>query len=244
MHGVVVGSKYGKWTVILANVPRKGGGRSRAVWQCRCECGLEREVLQDSLVSGKSLGCHSCRKTLRKEVKDLTGDVFGEYTVLSYLGRLRWDKNFWLCQCSCGKLADVAQGDLKNGSRSQCVSCARTTHGASRHVLYSTWCGMKDRCNNPNNPDYKNYGGRGITVCDRWLNSFHNFLDDMGVRPSGRTLDRIDNEGNYEPSNCRWATHKEQANNKRMRRDNTSGVVGVSFSKVTGKWVAQNIFRG
>jgi len=91
----------------------------------------------------------------------------------------------------------------------------RTTHGLRQHPLYKTWCNMKQRCNNPNQPKYKNWGGRGIKVCDRWLNSFENFIQDMGERPQGTSIDRINVNGNYEPNNCRWATIKEQNNNKR-----------------------------
>lgn len=84
-----------------------------------------------------------------------------------------------------------------------------------RHKLYKTWISMKQRCYNPNSYGYTYYGGRGIIVCDRWKTSFKNFLEDMGERPEGHSLDRINNNGNYEPSNCRWATSKEQSNNKR-----------------------------
>ena len=92
-----------------------------------------------------------------------------------------------------------------------------TKHGQTGSNTYLSWRAMKKRCGNQNNPSYKYYGGRGIKVCDRWLNSFKNFYEDMGKKPSGKSLDRINNDGNYEPRNCRWATYKEQGRN---RKDN------------------------
>lgn len=104
------------------------------------------------------------------------------------------------------------------------------------HPLYSTWEGMNQRCNNPNHTAYAWYGGRGISICERW-ESFLCFLADMGNKPDGCTLDRIDSNGNYEPSNCRWATKPTQARNVRVRHDNKSGLRGVSWFKRTKSWM-------
>lgn len=108
------------------------------------------------------------------------------------------------------------------------------------HPLYKAYHAMLDRCRNPNNTHYEYYGGRGITVCDRWLGTrgFPNFLEDMGERPEKMTLDRIDNNGNYEPNNCRWATKHTQQFNQRKSVVNTSGYTGVHYYKSNGKWTA------
>lgn len=100
-----------------------------------------------------------------------------------------------------------------------------------KHPLYTTWRKMKRRCYNQSDKDYKNYGARGITVCERWRTSSRNFIDDMGMKPDGKTLDRIDNDGNYEPSNCRWATQEQQSLNKRKYKNNTSGHQGIDWSQ-------------
>lgn len=159
--------------------------------------------------------------------KDITGQKFGRLTAVKREGKTFDGKATWLFLCDCGGQIVCSGKDVRSGDRKSCGCLQRETvikrnlkHGfATRvgsHPLYSIWAGMINRCCNPNEQSYPNYGGRGIVICDRWRNSFPNFLFDMGERPSPyHSLDRINNNGNYEPSNCRWALTAVQANNKR-----------------------------
>ena len=149
-----------------------------------------------------------------------------------YIWKTRKYRKF-LCKCDCGNEVEVRLDKLKKGLTKSCgcynlelisqphkptkLIHNHTTGGKPTGEFYSWW-GMKQRCNNPNTKHYKYYGGRGITVCDRWLNSFQNFLDDMGPRPKDKTLDRKDCDGNYEPSNCRWADKETQMKNRKKRK--------------------------
>jgi hypothetical protein len=157
--------------------------------------------------------------------RDLTGQRFGRLVVQQRAYRRPGVSPEWLCRCDCGAEKIIAASSMTSG-RSKSCGCLRSdfgkakrTHGAKRTPEYYSWSHMIYRCENPKANRYDRYGGRGITVCERWRHSFENFLADMGNRPSPQhTLDRINSDGNYEPANCRWATWKQQANNRKKRK--------------------------
>lgn len=153
-------------------------------------------------------------------VLDLSNMVFGKLTVLALKGVHRRNA-YWECRCECGNLVDVKGESIRSGHTASCGCLQKEwaskpkTHGLTKHPLFKTWALMLQRCNNPKSKDYGNYGGRGIGVCDEWLN-IHRFIADMGSKPPGKTLDRIDNNKGYDKDNCRWATYAEQCFNKRI----------------------------
>ena len=154
----------------------------------------------------------------------LIGKTFGRLTVIGFAGRSNVGEYLWRCHCLCGKDTTVKSQKLRLGYTKSC-GCLKVEmrryiriHGMRKSREYQTWIGMKARCSNPHSGYFKNYGGRGIKVCDRWLKDFPNFFSDLGPRPEGYSLDRIDSNGNYEPSNCRWASIKTQQRNKRSNQ--------------------------
>lgn len=152
------------------------------------------------------------------------GERYGKLTLIKKIGT--HNKPNWRCKCDCGNEKDVRISDLRSGRTSSCGCVykesrgkATITHGQAKSLTYKVWCAIIHRTTNKKAANWAIYGGRGIQMCDRWRNSFEAFLEDMGERPSRKySIDRIDNDGNYEPGNCRWATRKEQRENQSVSR--------------------------
>ena len=223
----LTGQRFGKLMVVSrADDYIKPNGNKIIQWRCVCDCGNEVVVRGEYLRSGQTKSC-GCLTS-----ENLVGMKFGRLTVMDRESpKSKKTKGLWVCKCECGNVIKVNTSDLKSGNTTSCgckrketLRQLRTKHGESNTRLYNVWSDMKKRCYNTKNVDYKNYGGRGITVCDEWMD-FQNFYEWAiangydETAPRGQcTIDRINVDGNYEPENCRWVDRYIQMNNKRNNR--------------------------
>lgn len=167
------------------------------------------------------------------KIKDISGQKFGQLTVIKYAYTDKHHTAIWQCKCDCGNIVEVRSDSLRNGHTRSC-GCLHKLHGKSNSRLYYIWKNMKQRCYNKNDHAYNRYGERGIRICDEWLTDFKNFYNwamDNGYKEN-LTIDRSDVNGNYEPNNCRWATKKQQTRNKRT----TKYITYNNETKSLGEW--------
>ena len=232
------GQRFGS-LIVIKRVENKitKGGKPVTQWLCKCDCGEETIATTQRLTTGHTTSC-GCKVKQNKgsHFEDLTGQRFNRLTVIRYLDKSeRTVRTYnWLCQCDCGKTVKANANKLKNGLQQSCgclkeerkyeIGNLNKKYKYSNKRLYGVYKSMLSRCYDEKHREYKNYGGRGIAVCEDWRNDYDAFAEwalnagyDMHAEYGGCTIDRKDVDGNYEPDNCTWITNAEQQNN---RRDN------------------------
>lgn len=223
--------------------------KHNSMYLVRCRCGAEFEI-RKSRINGRRL-CKKCSD--RAKLHDMSGMKFGRLTVIDF-NRIENKKTYWNCICECGNKYIARNCALTSGNTKSCGclgdenrAYGSITHGMSKTEEYGIWSGMITRCENTHRNASDRYVNRGIKICDKWRFSFESFLKDMGPRPSKKhTIDRIDNDGDYEPGNCRWVTIDVQANNtsknrimvisgERMTIAEASRMYGIKYSTMINR---------
>lgn len=224
----MIGKKFGRLTVVEQDGERKAGRHPR--WVCKCDCGNVVTKSAPALRQGREPSCGCAARDFQRQKYDLTGKKFGRLLVVKAESASNSKRNIvWKCLCDCGNETQAVGSELRSGHKRSCGCLhldvlleTHTKHGHARagqlSPTYVSWASMHTRCSNENSSNFKHYGWRGISVCERWK-SFENFLADMGERPDGMSLDRIDVDGNYEPSNCKWSHQSEQVKNQRRYKN-------------------------
>ena len=235
----IKGQRFGTLTVLKRAESSKDG---KASWICRCDCGNEIVVVGKNLRNGNTKSC-GCQRY--KEPENLIGKRFGRVVVLERVN-IKTRNIMWKCLCDCGATKIISGGNLKGGNVRSCGCLANESttrfakvHGKSHTRLFRVWSGIRNRCLCPNDKHYKDYGGRGITLCEEWKNdfmAFYNWAYANGydeTAPKGKcTIDRIDNNKGYSPDNCRFVNLKVQANNKRNNHIVAVGKEALTVAEV------------
>lgn len=215
----ITNKKFGRLLVLSRANERNADG---ILWHCLCDCGTKKLISGKGLRSGSSTSCGCYFKEVQKGfgnkvAVDLTGKKFTLLKAIECIGVGKDNSRIWLCDCDCGNKKEVSAAALVKKHVKSC-GCLVVKYSKERNRVWNIWNLIRNRCNNKKLKMYKHYGEKGIKICDRWLD-FNNFYQDMGNPPSLKhSIDRIDYKGNYEPSNCRWATLKEQMNNMSTNR--------------------------
>lgn len=201
------------YSTILGKVDRKDKRPNQVLWSLQCCCGEVFEKYSRSIIQDAHCGCKTSeRKSLSRRGHNLEGLVVGTLTILNRND----DTGLWKCLCKCGRQLETSRYSLTVDLRKSCGCLQNKTHGMSNTKEHNTWLNLRGRCLNPNHKQYEDYGGRGINVCDRWIEKFENFYEDLGPAPTkDHSIERIDVNGNYCPENCIWLERKYQTRNQR-----------------------------
>ncbi len=241
---LLAGSRFGRLEVI-ENV---GIVNRNTSYKCKCDCGNIKIIAGFNLKSGhtQSCGCfqremaasYSTKLTLNS---GMIGQKYGRLKVL-VLFKVHNKRTLFKCRCDCGNILNVERSNLLTGHSRSCGCLAKetsTTHGMSHFAEYPIWVSMIQRCHNKNSSVYSYYGGRGITVCQEWKDSFENFYHDMGERPEGLSIERVNNNLSYSKDNCIWANRTTQSRNRCLGINNKTGMRGIHLLKRNQKYCVQ-----